>query len=80
MVETPTAVDKSYAARLVGDIRWHRELVKRNKAQLWADRERVVSELAREAEDGFNRNNLRPAYRAIKRLSSVPIKGQEDMQ
>ena len=31
-----------------------------------------MSELAREAEDGFNRNNLRPAYRATKRLSSVP--------
>ena len=31
-----------------------------------------MSKLAREAEDGFNRNNLRPAYRAIKRLSSVP--------
>ena len=46
--------------------------MKRNKAQLRAGRERAVSELAREAEDGFNRNDLRPAYRAIKRLSSVP--------
>ena len=44
----------------------------RSNAQLWAGRERAVSELAREAEDGFNRNDLRPAYRAIKRLSSVP--------
>ena len=31
-----------------------------------------MSELARAAEEGFNMNNLRPAYRAIKRLSSVP--------
>ena len=66
MAETLTAVDESRAARLAGDKRRHRELVKRNMAQLRADRERVVSELAREAEDGFNRNNLRPAYRAIK--------------
>ena len=70
--EVLAAGDESYAARLVGDKRRDRELLKRNMAQLQADRERVVSELAREVEDGFNRNNLRPAYRVIKRLSSVP--------
>ena len=62
--ETLAAVDESHAAR--------RELVRRSKAQLRTNKERVVSELVRETEDGFNRNNLRPAYRAIKRLSSVP--------
>ena len=70
--ETLAAVEESRAARLAGDNRRHSDLVKRNKAQLRAVRERVVSELAGEAEDGFNRNDLRPAYRAIKRLSSVP--------
>ena len=33
-----------------------------SKAQLRSNRKRVVSELSREAEDGFNRNNLRPTY------------------
>ena len=47
----------------------------RIKVQLRADRERVTSELSREAGDGFNRNNLQPAFRAIKRLFSVPAPG-----
>ena len=45
--------------------------MKRIKVRLRADRERDASELAREAEYGFNRDNLRPTFRAIKRLSSV---------
>ena len=43
----------------------------RSKFQLRADRERV----AWEAEASFSRNNLQPAFREIKRLSSVPAKG-----
>ena len=73
--ETLAIVDESRAARLMGDRRRHRELVRRCRVQLRVDRERVASELAREAEDGFNRNNLRPAFRAIKRLSSVSTPG-----
>ena len=40
--ETLAAVDESQAARLAGDRRWYRELKKRSKAQLWANREGVV--------------------------------------
>ena len=52
-----------------------REFVKKNKVQLWADRERVTSKMATEAEDIFNRNNIQPAFQAIKWLSSVPALG-----
>ena len=34
-----------------------------------------MRERAKDAENGFNRNSLRPAYMAIKRLSSVPVQG-----
>ena len=50
----------------------HRELVNRSKVQLQADRERVVIELVREAVDNINGDNLRSAFRAIKRLLSMP--------
>ena len=71
LVEMLAAVEESRAERLAGDKKRHRELVKRNKAQLRANRERVVSEMAVEIEDGFNRNNIGPAFCAIKWLSSV---------
>ena len=54
LVETLAAINESCTARLAGDRRWHSELEKRSNAQLRTDQERVVSELAREAEDGFN--------------------------
>ena len=69
MAETIAAIDDSRAARLAGDRRWHRELVKRSKDQLQADREGVASELATDVEEDFNIDKLRPDFRAIKRLS-----------
>ena len=46
MAETLAAIGESRAARLTGDRRRQSELVKRSKAQLRTDRERVASELA----------------------------------
>ena len=58
--------DESRTARLVGDKRRHRELVKETRGQLRVERERVASELSMDAEEGLNRN--KPAFWAIKRM------------
>ena len=51
------------------------KLVKRSKVRLRADRKSIMTELPRDAEESFNRNNFRPAFRVIKKLSSVPALG-----
>ena len=42
------------------------------KAKAKVDLESFYSNIANEAEEGFQRNNIRPAYRAIKRLRGGP--------
>ena len=49
--------------------------MKKCRVELRIDCEKVASELARETEEGFNRNNLRSTFRVIKWLSSVPAPG-----
>ena len=52
-------VDENCAARLAGDCRRHRDLVKRCRFQLHADRKEVASELARKADGGLITFDLR---------------------
>ena len=74
-------VSEKKAARLKGDLNEWRRLKGVFKAKSKIDLENFYSSIADEAEEGFQKNNLRPAYRAIKRLrggkhdgcKSVPV-------
>ena len=74
-METLAIIEEGRTARLAGNRRRCREPMKRSMVQLQADRERVASDLAKEAEEDLNRNNLQPAIREIKRLCSVSAPG-----
>ena len=68
--ETLRTIEESRAARLAGNLGQHRTLSRRTRALLRRDKERYVRGLAEDAEGCFNANNLRPAYRALKKLRS----------
>ena len=68
--ETMENIEKSRAARLAGDRDQHRALSRRTRTLLRRDKERYVRSLAEEVEGHLNINDLRPAYRALKKLRS----------
>ena len=63
-------IEESRAARLAGDRARYRALSRRTRTLLRRDKERFVRGLVEEVEGHLNVNDLRPAYRALKRLSS----------
>ena len=79
---TLEVLERKRGARLAGQLEEHRRLKGIFKAKAKADLEAHYSTLADEAETGLQRNDLRPAYRAIKEMrggcecvegSTVPI-------
>ena len=68
--ETLRNIEESRAARLAGNLDQYRTLARRTRALLRRDKERYVRELAEDVEGCLNANNLRPAYRALKKLRS----------
>ena len=68
--DTLRNIEESRAARLVGDLDQYRTSARRTRALLRRDKERYVRELAENVEGCFDANNLRPAYRALKKLRS----------
>jgi len=66
--ETMDIIDQKKEARLKGNHDEWKRLNEVYKARSKVDLERFYGKLADEAESGFWKNNLRPAYRAIKRL------------
>src|SRR5664279_2261353 len=66
--QTMKIIDDKKTARLNGDLVEWRRLKGIYKAKARTDLENYYSAIADEAEEGFQSNNLRPAYRAIKRL------------
>jgi Reverse transcriptase (RNA-dependent DNA polymerase) len=79
--QTLAIVEENKTARLKGDLSEWRRLRGVYKAKSKIDLENFHSTIADEAEDGFRKNNLKPAYRAIKRLrggnkggcSNIPV-------
>ena len=71
--ETLDIIDQKRDARLTDKRDEHRRLKGIYKAKAKADLDEFYNLLADEAETGFRENNLRPAFRAIKRL-----KGKQD--
>jgi len=71
--ETLDIIDQKRDARLTGKRDEHRRLKGIYKAKAKADLDEFYNALADEAETGFRQNNLRPPFRAIKRL-----KGRQD--
>jgi hypothetical protein len=59
-------IDDKRASRLKGDMAECWRLKGINKANANVDLNSFYSNIADEAEEGFQRNNLRPAYRANK--------------
>ncbi|KAG0711895.1 LINE-1 retrotransposable element ORF2 protein [Chionoecetes opilio] len=68
--ETLEKIEESRAARLAGNQDQHRALSRRTRTLLGRDKERHVRSLAEDVEGHFNANDLRPAYRALKKLRS----------
>ena len=68
--ETLENIEKSRAARLAGSRDQYRTLSRRSRTLLRRDKERYVRDLAGEVEGHFNANDLRPAFRALKKLRS----------
>ncbi|MFV0264558.1 MAG: hypothetical protein ACK5JN_19375 [Kluyvera sp.] len=68
--ETLENIERSRAARLAGNRDQYRALSRRTRALLRRDKERYVRSLAEDVEGHFNDNDLRPAYRALKKLRS----------
>ena len=66
--ETLDIIEQKRKARLKGDSDECRRLKGVFKAKSKVDLEQFYNSIADEAEAGFRQNNLRPAYRAIKRL------------
>jgi len=80
--DTLEVLERKRGARLAGQLEEHRRLKGVFKAKAKADLEAHYNILADEAETGLQRNDLRPAYRAIKQMrggcecvegSTVPI-------
>ncbi len=65
--ETMRAIEESRAARLAGNRGHYRTLSRRTRALLRRDKERYVRALAEDVEGCINANNLRPAYRVLKK-------------
>ena len=70
--ETLTTIEESRAARLAGNRDQYRALARRTRALLRRDKERYVKDLAEEVEGCLSANNLKPAFRALKKLRSKP--------
>ncbi|KAG0727408.1 Craniofacial development protein 2 [Chionoecetes opilio] len=68
--ETLEKIEESRAARLAGTQDQHRALSRRTRTLLGRDKERYVRSLAEDVEGHLNANDLRPAYRALKKLRS----------
>ncbi|KAG0713027.1 Transposon TX1 uncharacterized protein [Chionoecetes opilio] len=68
--ETLEKIEESRAARLAGNRDQHRALSRRTRTLLRRDKERCVRSLAEDVEGHLNANDLRPAYRALKKLRS----------
>ncbi|KAG0721945.1 hypothetical protein GWK47_045409 [Chionoecetes opilio] len=68
--ETLGNIEESRAARLAGNQDQHRALSRRTRTLLGRDKERYVRSLAEDVEGHLNVNDLRPAYRALKKLRS----------
>ncbi|KAG0728434.1 hypothetical protein GWK47_032467 [Chionoecetes opilio] len=63
-------IEESRTARLAGNQDQHRALSRRTRTLLGRDKERYVRNLAEDVEGHLNANDLRPAYRALKKLRS----------
>ena len=68
--ETLESIEESRAARLAGDHGQYRALSRRIRTLLRRDQERNVRGLAEDVKCHLNANDLRPAYRALKKLRS----------
>ena len=68
--ETLECIEESRTARLAGNRDQYRALARRTRTLLRRDKERYVRDLAGEVEGNLNANDLRPAYRALKKLRS----------
>ncbi|KAG0721028.1 hypothetical protein GWK47_047281 [Chionoecetes opilio] len=68
--ETLGNIEESCAARLAGNQDQHRALSRRTRTLLGRDKDRYVRSLAEDVEGHLNANDLRPAYRALKKLRS----------
>ncbi|KAG0718569.1 Sphingomyelin phosphodiesterase 3 [Chionoecetes opilio] len=68
--ETLEKIEESRAARLAGNRDQHRALSRWTRTLLGRDKERYVRSLAEDVEGHLNANDLRPAYRALKKLRS----------
>ena len=68
--ETMDSIEKSRAARLAGSWDQYRALSHKTRTLLRRDKERYVRSLAEDVEDHLNVNDLKPAYRALKKLRS----------
>ena len=67
-VETLEGIEQSRAVRLAGDHDQYRALSHRTRTFLRRDKDRYVRGLAEDVECHLNANDLRPAYRALKKL------------
>jgi len=67
MTDTMDIIDQKKEARLKGNHDEWKRLKGVNKARSEVDLELFYGKLADEAESGFQKNNIRPVYRAIKR-------------
>ena len=72
-VETLESIEESRAAKLAVNHDQHRALPLRIRTLLKRDKERYVRGLAEDVECLLNANDLRPAYRALKKLCSKLI-------
>ena len=68
LVETLDTIEKSRAARLAGSRDRYRALSRRIRTLLSRDNERYIRSLAEDVEGHLNANDLKPAYRALKKL------------
>ncbi|KAG0727841.1 hypothetical protein GWK47_003924 [Chionoecetes opilio] len=66
--ETLDKIKESRAARLAGNQDQHRALSRQTRTRLGRDKERYVRSLAEDVEGHLNANDLRPTYRALKKL------------
>ena len=66
-------IKKSCAAGLAGNQAQYRTLSHRTRTFLRGDKERYFSGLVEEVEGHFSANDLRPAYRALRKLRSKCI-------
>ncbi|KAG0721937.1 hypothetical protein GWK47_045438 [Chionoecetes opilio] len=69
-METLEKIEESRAARLAGNRDQHRALSRWTRTLLRRDKERYVRSLTEDVEGHLNANDLRPAYRALKKLRS----------